>query len=70
MLDDPEKALSGPYSASVLAAYACAISLLKLVRTQYVLLSPMLTRQWFFWIHSLIASVRRIISQSVLVELG
>lgn len=57
MLDDPVKSLSGPYSASVLAAYACSISLLKLMRTQYMLQSPMLTRQWFLWIHALIASV-------------
>ena len=57
MLEDPEKALSGPYSASVFATYACSIALLKLVRAQYEVQSPMLVRQWFLWIHSLIAAV-------------
>lgn len=57
MLEDPKKAVSGPFSASVLAAYACSISLLKLMRTHYVLQSPLLMRQWMIWIHSLIAGV-------------
>ena len=57
MLDDPAKALNGPFSPSVLAAYACSISLLKLMRTHYVLQSPLLMRQWMIWIHALIAAV-------------
>lgn len=57
MLQSPEKALGSAFSASVLAAYACSISLLKLMRTHYVLQSPILLRQWMIWIHSLIAGV-------------
>ncbi|KAI5123018.1 hypothetical protein M0805_007639 [Coniferiporia weirii] len=57
LLENPIQPLCSPFAASILSAYASAITLLKVVRLYFDKHSPLLLRQWILWTHALTSGV-------------
>lgn len=55
---NPREMLSSPFTPSVLATYASALSLLRALRSEFEEHRHLLHQRWIIWIHALIAGVR------------
>ena len=62
MIKHSDNPLRSPFAPSFLAAYACAIKLLREVRSCYNVSPQALLRMWPVWAHGLTSGVRLLVS--------